>query len=150
MSCHANDPNLVLLAHGELGGPQRLLLEAHLRRCPRCQDQTRRYAAASTAIAGAVRGERLAPWSPPAPDPRSPYHSRPARWSLAFALLLALASVTAAAALWIPELAGGERSSQPIPNSAILPTDGCGKCHGNLPPGHPALSGGPHAVGNRE
>ncbi len=69
MTCRARDQDLLLLAHGALPAPRRLLTELHLRRCRQCRDRQRQLAAASVALAGAIRDPgqvALAPSSPTA------------------------------------------------------------------------------------
>jgi anti-sigma factor RsiW len=39
MTCARHDFRLLLHAHRQLGGPERLLAEGHLRRCPACRDR---------------------------------------------------------------------------------------------------------------
>jgi anti-sigma factor RsiW len=136
MTCAGRDQDLLLLTHGELGAARRTFLEAHLRRCPRCREQRERFSILSRAAAGAIRGSDLPAWTPSPRDRRAPA-SPVLRWSVAAALILVLALVTASAALWLPELSTSRKSRQP--NSAVLPVENsnCGSCHSTLPAGHP-------------
>lgn len=64
MTCPINDQNLLLLAHNALGPISRLRVLWHLRRCPDCQANLRRFENVSQKIAGALRPAGLAPWKP--------------------------------------------------------------------------------------
>lgn len=100
MICKHFDQSLLLLAHGALSVPARLLVGAHLRVCPACQSRYDRLVAASIGIADELRGSSLPIWSPqPQPVWSSPVSLRPALTTRLAVLLclLAVLSVTAAA-----------------------------------------------------
>jgi anti-sigma factor RsiW len=146
MSCESRNQDLLLLAHGELGGLRRALLERHLRRCPRCQEQKARYGAVSRAMAAAVRGDALPAWSVPA-SAREPERARSGalRWALITVLALLLGVAVAGTATWLPEQRDRRDAVGPA-HSKLMPIgqdESCARCHSNLPanhPGAPALS----------
>jgi hypothetical protein len=135
MSCERRDQDLLLLTHGELSGLRRPLLEAHLRRCPRCQEQRDRYAVASAAMAGVLRGDALPPWQSRAERPPVVL-SDSLRWAIVAAVVLLMGTATAAAVVWLPELAP-ERRAAPIHAGTFTSDTSCGSCHANLPANHP-------------
>ncbi|HEU4753266.1 MAG TPA: hypothetical protein VFU47_09155 [Armatimonadota bacterium] len=134
MSCHGRDQDLLLLAHGELGGIRRALTEAHARRCPRCQDQKERYLALSGAMATALRGTELAAWRPRAVAAPPARPAAMLRW-VALAAILLLTTAAVAALTWGPEFPVGGPSSSPRGEAAG--SAACGNCHATLPVGHP-------------
>jgi len=54
MTCSDRDPDLLLSGLGELGVVQRLRVDQHLRRCPRCRARQAELLAVSAGIAGVV------------------------------------------------------------------------------------------------
>ena len=88
MTCRARDQDLLLLAHGALPAPRRLLTELHLRRCQQCQDRQRQLAAASAALAGAIRDPGQARWRLPHPQPALIH-----LWSVILVMLVGLVIV---------------------------------------------------------
>ena len=135
MSCERRDQDLLLLTHGELSGLRRPLLEAHLRRCPRCQEQRDRYAAASAAVAGALRGDALPAWRSRADQPAVTLPDS-LRWAIVAAVVLLLGTATAAAVVWLPEMAAEKRPA-PVHAGTLMNDASCGSCHATLPANHP-------------
>lgn len=63
--CEDLDQDLLLLEHDALSGPRRWRAQAHLRRCPRCQERREHFARVSRLMAGAIREPDLKPWAGP-------------------------------------------------------------------------------------
>ena len=64
MNCRNTDHDLLFLAHGELSYPRRIMVQRHIRSCPRCQERLAQLTAASHRIAAAVRQPGAPPWTP--------------------------------------------------------------------------------------
>lgn len=65
VTCEDLDQDLLLLEHDALSGPRRWRAQAHLRRCPRCQERREHFARVSCLMAGAIREPDLRPWVSP-------------------------------------------------------------------------------------
>lgn len=72
-TCEDLDQDLLLLEHDALGsGPRRWRVEAHLRRCPRCQERRENLGRVSILVAGAIREPDLPLWPPAAAQKGAP------------------------------------------------------------------------------
>jgi anti-sigma factor RsiW len=68
MNQHCSDQDLLLLAHGELSLGRRIVTQAHVAFCLRCQGRLAKLTGASRLLADAIRGRDLPRWSPPGPQ----------------------------------------------------------------------------------
>lgn len=66
MSCTKRDPDILLLAHGELSGWGALALKWHLRRCASCRKRYQEWTQASASLANTLREPGQIPWQPAA------------------------------------------------------------------------------------
>lgn len=64
MNCAKRDPDILLLAHGELSGWRALGLRWHLSRCARCQQRYQEWTRVSASLATVLRDPGQAPWKP--------------------------------------------------------------------------------------
>ncbi len=138
MRCHDRDQDLLLLAHGQLPALRRVLTEAHLRRCPRCQECRERFAAVSRLLADTIRGPKLASWSRSTVSTAARRCKERVRWAAAFSLALLLATASVAAFLY---RAGVLAPAPPAPEEPSLcgAAPGCGKLP-DCPPKNQSLS----------
>lgn len=120
MSCDDRNQDLLLLAHGELGGIRRALMEQHLRHCARCQARRRQLGVLSSLIAGEVRPHEMPAWTPRAAHLESTSISAQ-RLALCVALAILLAVAATAGAVWSPpswwSFAPWSRQSQTLDTS---------------------------------
>jgi anti-sigma factor RsiW len=118
MTCHDRDQDLALLVHDELHGLRRLLTQAHLRGCPRCQEKRAQYQSVSGLLASAIRGETMPPFRRRVPPPASPLPGlQHLSWQVAATLLLALAAAAAVGVMEVRDRLG----ILPPPNSTCAP-----------------------------
>jgi len=64
MNCRNTDHDLLFLAHGELSYARRIMVQQHVRSCPRCQERLAQLTAASYQIAAAIREPHMPAWRP--------------------------------------------------------------------------------------
>ena len=64
MTCDERDQELLLLAHGALSLPRRLIAQAHLQRCAACRKRYNRLMQVSSALSAALGTPARIPWSP--------------------------------------------------------------------------------------
>lgn len=64
MTCDERDQELLLLAHGALSLPRRLVVRAHLRQCAACRERYERMAQVSSALSAALAPPAQRPWAP--------------------------------------------------------------------------------------
>ena len=143
MNCEDRNQDLLLLAHGELGGIRKALVEQHLRRCARCQERRQRYGVLSSVIAGEIRPRQMAPWAPHAASPDSaPLTARRLALCVALAILLAVAAT--AGAVWSPSSWWGfgpwGKQSQSIDTSCLTNAPGNVPAASNQPTAPPSAN----------
>ena len=120
MTCIPREQDLLLLAHGALPLPRRLLTQMHLRRCASCQERYGRLQNASYALAGGVRGPKAALWSPALNNASA--GSRLSHFQLSL-LLAFIALVTVVTLYMVVNGAISRRHSASRPPS--VPSQGC-------------------------
>lgn len=139
MICHDRDQDLLLLSHEALPAWRRLLAEAHLRRCPRCQERFQQYQTVSRSLSLTLAAPGRPVWSAPIrPRPLAAARAQ-VRWALALSLLLLVAAIgvaalrtrqTATASLppETPAACGAPALEPPKPAASAMPPH-CVGCH---------------------
>jgi len=153
MSCYDRDQDVLLLVHGELSGPRRLLTQWHVRRCPGCCERHERLHRVSGLMAGAIRSDdglptwhtatAAMPFAPIAPAPSfaawvahvltTPLSARQGAVVVSVAFLLALAGVAGALVLRNGRVTGGP-AYRMVP---LLAGEVATPCEVKSPPGAP-------------
>lgn len=128
MSCQHREQDVLLLVHDELRGIRRLLTEAHLRHCPRCQEQKARYTSVSRSLASVLRAPGSPRWVPPGAARALPEVAEGIRWPLVLSLVLLLTALTVGTLIGLPPAAAL------LGRPAFLPAGGGpASCHDPAP-----------------
>ena len=124
MTCLSRDQDLLLLAHGELSLPRRIVTQAHLRRCASCRERYRQLAGASHALAGVARDPLATPWSPALNRDSTGFASGNRLPLLLTAILLGFVTIVTIVALYMVfNAAALHRQNAAHPPS--VPSQGC-------------------------
>lgn len=117
------DRDLLLYAHNALSPLSRWIVSLHLARCPRCRGRLADFAAASSAIASAVRDPGMPNWDPKnLPSPPSPWRA-PALWIAVVLIAVVAVSIVSVVRAYRANIAAPPVPS--IPCRPDLPNDRC-------------------------
>lgn len=133
MNCTNGDQDLLLLAHGELSPLRGTIVQAHVSRCPRCQERMEQFVAVSRHVARAVRGTNSAVWTFPQRPARR--RSRALLW-IPIGVALAAAVLTGVAV----SIARSHVPSPPRPALQVSVVESSRALPSSTPSGEPSLA----------